>query len=69
MGFFKSGAVAATLGVPYYKLIDLIRFSRIGAPEKDSSGDYLWTDEDVERARRVLAARRPRRQEESHFLQ
>jgi hypothetical protein len=49
------------LGVPYYQLFDLLRSRQISAPQKDSSGDYVWTESDVERARQALASRQRRR--------
>jgi hypothetical protein len=57
MSFYKTSAVACQLGVPYYVLFDLVRNKRMLPPQKDSSGDYVWLAEDIERARRVLAAR------------
>ena len=37
-----------------------IRFAVIDPPAKDSSGDYQWTDADLERARQALAMRSQR---------
>jgi hypothetical protein len=54
----KSPVVADELGVGYYVLLGLIRGKRIRPPAKDSSGDYVWTESDVEAARQALAARR-----------
>jgi hypothetical protein len=57
----KTPVAARTLGVSYHQLISLIRFGKIQPPERDSSGDYLWADSDLERAREAFAARsRPR---------
>jgi hypothetical protein len=39
-------------------LMSLVRWEYIPAPAKDSSGDYVWLPEDVERARHALADRR-----------
>jgi hypothetical protein len=58
MPFRKTPIAARELGVPYYTLIGLLRSGRIPPPVKDSSGDYLWSTEDIERARQAL--RRPR---------
>jgi predicted site-specific integrase-resolvase len=58
MTVLKSRAVAERLGVPYYVLFNLLRNGRLSPPSKDSSGDYVWTEEDVERARAALLARR-----------
>ena len=61
MGWFKSRAVADQLGVSYWRLFGLLRSGRIAPPGKDSSGDFVWLPEDVERARAALGAggRRP----------
>jgi hypothetical protein len=45
----------------YTQLANMLRCKKIKAPPKDTSGDYLWGQEDIEAARRVLAARRPGR--------
>jgi hypothetical protein len=58
----KTPAAADELGVGYYRLIGLLRARRIKRPEKDSSGDYVWTEEDLERARQALVTDRRRRQ-------
>ena len=55
---FKTPAVADQLGVPYWRLIDMIRARKIKPPQKDTSGDYLWGEPDIAAARAVLAARR-----------
>jgi hypothetical protein len=59
--YFKTSAVARQLGIPYYVLFDLIRHGRMEPPEKDSSGDYVWTAADVERARQAMSLRRANR--------
>jgi hypothetical protein len=58
MPFQKTPIVARELGIPYYRLLNLIRCDHIIPPAKDSSGDYVWSAEDIERARQAL--RRPR---------
>jgi hypothetical protein len=58
MSFLKSRAVAQALGVPYHRLFELLRSGKLTPPAKDSSGDYVWTSEDVERARLALGAGR-----------
>jgi hypothetical protein len=58
MPFLKTPAAADLPGVAYWRLIGLLRSKRLPAPQKDSSGDYLWTPEDIERARQALAVRR-----------
>jgi hypothetical protein len=50
----KSPLAAKELGISYFRLHSLLRGNKITPPQKDSSGDYIWTDEDLERARRVL---------------
>jgi hypothetical protein len=55
--YLKTPAVARLLGVPSWRLSSLIRWGRIEAPAKDSSGDYVWLPEDVARARQALAGK------------
>ena len=64
MPFYKTPAVADLLGVGYYRLIGLLRSRRLAPPQKDSSGDYIWTPEDVERARQVFATRSSNNEQE-----
>jgi hypothetical protein len=54
----KSRDVADHLGISYYELFELLRGQHLTPPAKDSSGDYIWTEEDLERARLALAGRR-----------
>jgi hypothetical protein len=56
--FRKTTVAAQELGIPYYRLIGLLRYGKMAAPARDTSGDYLWTDVDLERARQALAAGR-----------
>jgi hypothetical protein len=56
MTYQKTPAVADQLGISYTRLINLLRTRRLIPPQKDTSGDYVWSLEDVERARQVLAA-------------
>jgi hypothetical protein len=58
----KTMGVARLLGVPYHVVITLVRSSKIPAPEKDEAGDFQWTEQDIERARQVIAARRKKRE-------
>ena len=58
MGFYKTKAVADLIGITYHRLFELIRSNKIPPPQKDSSGDYIWCEQDIERARQALAARR-----------
>jgi hypothetical protein len=57
MSYLKSRAVADSLGVSYYRLFELLRSKRLAPPRKDSSGDYVWTQDDVQRARLALKGR------------
>jgi hypothetical protein len=54
----KTPAVARALGVTYHRLINLIRIGKISSPQKDTSGDYLWTDSDLGAARKALTVDR-----------
>jgi DNA-binding transcriptional MerR regulator len=45
---------AKVLGVPYYQLHGLIRRGLMAEPGRDGSGRYLWSADDVERARAAL---------------
>jgi hypothetical protein len=56
----KTAGVARLLDTPYHRLWNLIRSGRLTPPPKDSSGDYVWTDTDVERARAALRIDRRR---------
>jgi hypothetical protein len=58
MNFRKTPAAAVELGVPYWRLIGLLRYGKITPPTRDTSGDYLWSDEDMSRARQALAVSR-----------
>jgi hypothetical protein len=61
MPYMKSRDVADLLGCPYYRLTDLLRSRKIPRPQKDSSGDYVWVDQDVTRARQALQECRQRK--------
>jgi hypothetical protein len=61
----KTPVVARELQVTYHRLIGLIRYGKITPPGRDSSGDFAWTDEDIERARRALLSTR-KGQEANH---
>jgi hypothetical protein len=51
----KTPVAARELKVSYSTLINLVRFDKITPPQRDSSGDYLWFDEDLQRARDAIA--------------
>jgi hypothetical protein len=57
----KTPIAARELGTTYHRLIGLLRFNKIPPPSRDSSGDYLWTDADLDRARQTLAIDRRRK--------
>jgi hypothetical protein len=52
----KTSEVSRDMNIGYERLFSWIRTRKIAAPAKDSSGDYCWSESDVEAARRVLAA-------------
>jgi hypothetical protein len=55
MPYRKTPRAARELGITYSHLMSLLRYGRLAPPERDDSGDYLWTDADLERARQALA--------------
>jgi hypothetical protein len=57
----KSRQAAARLKISYYRLISLLRSEKLPAPQKDASGDYIWTERDLENARRALDIDRRRK--------
>jgi hypothetical protein len=60
VSYCKTPMAAAACDCTYWELIGLLRSGRLTPPAKDSSGDYVWTPEDVERARAALRdGRRP----------
>lgn len=54
----KTPEVCREIGVSYHQMCGAIRSGRLAPPTKDSSGDYQWSQADVDRARRVFAGRR-----------
>lgn len=50
----KTPVAARELQTSYHKLFSLVRFNKITPPERDSSGDYVWSDDDLARAREAL---------------
>ncbi len=57
----KTPLAAKRLKATYHQLIGLIRYGKIPAPRKDSSGDYVWSADDLDRARKALKAGRQRK--------
>jgi hypothetical protein len=62
MQFRKTPAAAKELRISYVFLISLLRYGKLEPPAKDSSGDYVWTDSDLARARKAIEAS-PRKRE------
>src|SRR4051812_2214969 len=58
----KTPVAARELQVSYGQLMNLLRFNKMRPPERDSSGDYVWSESDLARARAALATVRKRRQ-------
>ncbi len=55
----KTPVAARALGVTYHILHGLIRFDKLDPlPQRDSTGDFVWFPEDIERASVLLANRR-----------
>jgi hypothetical protein len=61
MPFYKTAGVARLLGESYTRIFWLIRTDKIEPPHKDSSGDYVWLPEDIDRVRAALKARDERK--------
>jgi hypothetical protein len=51
---FRSRTVRKLLGVPYWKLFNLIQSNKIPEPKRDDVGDFLWSEADIRRARQAL---------------
>jgi hypothetical protein len=51
--------VADQLGCGYWRLVAVLRARKIPPPQKTASGDFAWTAQDVERARKALKIDRP----------
>lgn len=52
--FRKTPVAVKELNTTYFKLIGLIRFGKIAPRQRDSSSHYIWTDDDLARAREAL---------------
>jgi hypothetical protein len=57
----KTTIAAREIGVTYDTLFSMIRRGHIQPPEKDSSGNYWWTDADLEAVRQHMETRDRRR--------
>ncbi len=53
----KTTEVARDLGIPLYTLQNWLRAELVMRPQKDSSGDFVWTDIEIAAARAVVRAR------------
>lgn len=54
----KSPEAALAANTSYTRLMSLIRYGKLAAPAKDSSGDYVWTDADIERVKQAINSTR-----------
>jgi hypothetical protein len=59
--YLKSPVAAQRLGVSYHRLVSLLRYRKIDLPAKDSSGDFVWSEKDLQAAREALENGRQRR--------
>jgi hypothetical protein len=58
----KTRSVCNFLNVRYSHLTCMLRDGRLAPPAKDESGDFVWLDSDIQRAREALAMPRRKRQ-------
>jgi hypothetical protein len=49
MLYCKSAEVCRLVGIPYSLLISLLRHGKLAPLAKDSSGDFVWCDDDIVR--------------------
>jgi hypothetical protein len=54
----RSSDILDRFGISYTALTYLLRNRHISTPARDSSGTFVWTDENVEEVRQALAKRR-----------
>lgn len=57
----KTTEVARQLGTPYHRIASALRSQKLSPPSKDYSGDFIWTEADVEALRQALAVDRRRK--------
>lgn len=57
----KTSQVARQLGTPYHRIASALRAQKLSPPGKDFSGDFVWTEADVEALRQALAEDRRRK--------
>jgi len=58
----KTRSAAAAIGATVAQIMAAIYAGKLTPPAKDESGDYVWSDEDLERARQALATDRRRKE-------
>jgi hypothetical protein len=58
----KTRRAASLLGIAESHLHYLLRAKKIPPPARDDSGDFVWTDADLERARAALRIDRRRKE-------
>ncbi len=54
--YYKTPAAARKVGISYTRLIGLMRYDKVAPPERDTSGDFVWTDADLLAAYRYCLA-------------
>ncbi len=54
MSYLKSRQVSEQLQIPYWKLVYILRAGMIPQPQKDASGDLIWSVRDVKNAEKAL---------------
>jgi hypothetical protein len=58
----KTPQAARELGMTVTRLRSMIQNEKIEPPAKDTSGDFVWTAQDLERARQAALTDRRRRE-------
>jgi hypothetical protein len=58
----KTKDAARELGMTITRLRGMLETQKIAPPRKDSSGDYVWDDADLDRVRQAAAVDRRRKQ-------
>ncbi len=53
MGFQKTSDLVRQ-GISYHRIVAALRAGKLTPPQKDSSGDFVWTADDVARLMKVL---------------
>jgi hypothetical protein len=51
----KTREVCERLGITYYQVMAVFRARKMQRPPQDSSGDYVWSESDIETLRAALA--------------